>query len=492
MNLDQWCQLDERIYIAESDERYRQYAGLKNSIKTIERLADMKSLAARLFLENFEEPRELYLSSIESMADSSAKKLELKLYELRNTKIVSVQKKFKGKPVNWSSWRQYNSAEQDQKNRKAVFDEFMQKARFLAPVVKARFDAISSVYAGHPDKKRRTKLDPLAGYLENEKFTYSQLTRFVKSMGRQAKRPFQEALSDVSHKVLGRPAEYYDDFYFFRNRVYSDLERHFSGIDPTVQVKRTLEGLGFDLSKIQIDVENRKDKYPSPICFFVQVPNDIRVLYKSESPYFDLQGCYHEMGHAAHATSIDPSLDYWDRYGFSMGVAEIFSIFIERLTQNRRYLKTLGVTDERALDELRWRSNFMELFFVAFYAANSLMKAEYWRKKLSVGQASDLYGKLLREYTGLDVPGEYWLLHHILPDAVMYVPSYLIAAVRAAELEKHLQGRFGEDWWTVREAGDEIRQFMRPGAKIELTAFSKMDSGLFMNEITNYSRQESM
>jgi hypothetical protein len=101
-----------------------------------------------------------------------------------------------------------------------------------------------------------------------------------------------------------------------------------------------------------------------------------------------------------------------------------------------------------------------------------------------VPQASSLYGKLINEYTGLATPGEYWMLHHILPDAIMYVPSYIVAAVRAAELEKHLQGRFGEDWWTQRGAGDEIREFMRPGAKIDLARFSKMDASLFVKEIT--------
>jgi hypothetical protein len=480
MNLEQWCQLDEQIYVAESDERYKQYAGLKHSIQTITQLAEAKSVAARLFLENFEEPRELYLSSIESMADSSTKKLELKFYDLRNKKVVSSKQKFNGAHVNWSSWRQYNSIEKDEKKRKAVFDEFVRKTRFVAPVVKARFDAISDVYT----KQSNKKLDPLAGYLENEKFTYSELTDFVKSMGRQAKKPFKEALVDISRKVLGRPAQYYDDFYFFRNRVYSDLEKHFAEINPVAQVKKTLVDLGFDLSRIHIDTKNRKDKYPSPICFFVQVPNDVRVLYKSESPYFDLQGCYHEMGHAVHATSIDPRADYWNRYGFSMGIAEIFSIFLERLTKNRRYLKSLGLTDEHILDDLAQRNNFMELYFLTFYSANSLMKAEFWRKRLSIGKASDLYGKLQYEYTGLGISGEYWLLHHILPDAIMYVPSYLIAAVRAAELEKHLKDRFGEDWWTVKSAGDEIREIMRLGAKIDLAAFSKMDSSLYVNEIT--------
>ena len=91
------------------------------------------------------------------------------------------------------------------------------------------------------------------------------------------------------------------------------MEKNFSGIDPLLEVKKTLELMQFDLSKINFDVDNRKNKYPSPICFFIQVPNDIRILYKTESPYFDLQGCFHETGHAIHATSIDPSLEYWNR-----------------------------------------------------------------------------------------------------------------------------------------------------------------------------------
>lgn len=492
MNLQQWCQLDERIYVAESDERFKQYAGLAYSEQVIKRLAELKSASAQLFLENFKEPRELYLSSIEAIADSSTKALELKLYSLRNKKVVSSKAKFAGSPVNWSSWRQFNSAEKDERKRKQVYDEFVRKTSYLSPVIEARFDAIAKAYSEHSGGSGgKKRLGPLDGYLENEGLSYSQLMDFVKGMGGQAKKPFQRALAEMSGKVLGRPAEYYDDFYFFRNRVYSDLEKHFAHIDPPAQVKRTLAAMGFDLSRIHFDTKDRKDKYPSPICFFVHVPNDVRVLYKSESPYFDLQGCYHEMGHAAHATSIDPAAEYWDRYGFPMGVAEIFSIFLERLTKNRRYLKkSLGVTaadddDDKVLDELQARNNFMELYFVTFYTANSLMKAEFWRRRLSMDGASKLYARLARQYTGLDIPGEYWMLHHILPDAIMYVPSYLLAAVRAAELERHLQDTFGEDWWEEEGAGRRIREIMRPGAKIDLSAFSKMDSSLFMKEITS-------
>ncbi|HJS67801.1 MAG TPA: hypothetical protein VJ730_00120 [Nitrososphaera sp.] len=480
MNLEQWCQLDERIYIAESDERYKQYAGLQHSERVIEQMAEMKVVNAKAFLGSFSKPRELFLGSLENIADSSTKKLELKLYNLRNQKIVSSRHRFGGTPVNWSTWRQFNSAQKDPAKRKQVFDEFISKTRYISPVIKERFSQMGKIYSEYSDKK----MGPLDGYLENEKVSHSQLIDFVKSMGRQAKKPFQEALATISKKVLGREADYYDDFYFFRNRVYADLEKEFARVNPSDQVRRTLAAMQFNLNPIHFDTEDRKNKYPSPICFFVQVPGDIRVLYKSESPYFDLQGCYHEMGHAVHASSISPQAEYWDRYGFSMGIAEIFSIFLERLTKNRRYLSSLGVRDEKILGEIEARNNFMELFFITFYAANSLMKAEFWRKKLSMEKASDLYAKLIKEYTGFEMPGQYWMLHHILPDAIMYVPSYLLAAVRAAELDSHLQDRFGEEWWAQTAAGSYIREIMEPGAKIDLSRFSRLDSSVFMNEIT--------
>ena len=518
MDLKQWCEIDECIYIADADERYKQYAGFEYSEAVIEQLADMKLRNAQIFLSSFSEPREIYLNAIESIADSKTKKLELKLHNLKNKKIISSKYSFDKARVNWSTWRQFNSIEKDSVKRKHVFDEFIAKTKNIAPTIERRFSAIKEVYsqyggrtisrrrkdhignnnggssskrssrgdsyANQPSKISKTNMSPLDGYLENEKISYSQLIQFVKSMGQQAKKPFREALTNISEKVLGREAEYYDDFYFFRNKVYFDMEKNFSGIDPILEVKKTLELIQFDLSKINFDVDNRKNKYPSPICFFIQVPNDIRVLYKTESPYFDLQGCFHETGHAMHATSIDPSLEYWNRYSFSMGIAEIFSILLERLTKNSNYLESvLEIKDENIRNELASRNNFMELFFVTFYTANSLMKAEYWRKNLSIEDANVLYSKLIKEYTGFEMPGEYWMLHHILPDAIMYVPSYLLAAVRAKELDIYLQNKFGEKWWMNEKAGKHLREIMKSGAKIELERFSKLDSSLFIKEI---------
>jgi oligoendopeptidase F len=490
LNLEQWCKLDEIIHIGETDEQYKQYAGIDYNENMIQQLAEMKMNNSKIFIDFFSDPRVLLLGAIEDVAYSKTKKLELELHNTRNTKIISSRHMFKDSPVNWSTWRQFNGLEKDHTNRKDVFDEFIAKTKFIAPIIENRFSSIKQVYEKyyHPkdeDENEKNRLDPVSAYLEHENISYDQLIEFIKSMGQKAKKPFRVALTDIGKMILGREPDYYDDFYFFRNKVYSDIDSNFSSINPLIEAKKILRLIEFNLSKIHFDVEDRKNKYPSPICFFVKIPNDIRILYKRESPYFDLQGCFHETGHAMHATSVDANNEYWDKYRISMGIAEVFSIFFERLTKNSNYISLLldSDKDNKVLDKLTSRNHFMELFFITFYTANSLMKLEYWKKNLSIDQACKVYSRLIKEYTGFDIPGQYWLLHHILPESIMYVPSYLLAAVRAAELDTYIRNRFGDKWWKEKEAGKDLRRIMRPGAGIDLSIFSKLDSNILLKEI---------
>jgi len=156
------------------------------------------------------------------------------------------------------------------------------------------------------------------------------------------------------------------------------------------------------------------------------------------------------------------------------------------LTKNRSYIRSLpsSTEDDNLITKLISRTHFMELFFVTFYSANSLMKLEYWKENLSIDQACDVYSRMIKEYTGFDIPGQYWLLHHILPESIMYVPSYLLAAVRAAELDMYMKNRFGDKWWTEKESGRNLREIMKPGVEIDLSIFSKLDSSIFVKEIT--------
>jgi hypothetical protein len=53
MNLKQWCELDELIYVSQTDEEYKQYAGLNYDEKIIEQLAQMKISNSQVFVDFF-------------------------------------------------------------------------------------------------------------------------------------------------------------------------------------------------------------------------------------------------------------------------------------------------------------------------------------------------------------------------------------------------------------------------------------------------------
>ena len=202
MDLKQWCQIDEAIHVAATDEEYKKYAGIDNNEKLIERLAELKLSNSKIFINSFSNPRALVLGSIEDIAYSKTKKLELELHNTRNTKIMSSTHKFNDSYVNWSTWRQFNSLQKNYLDRKEVFDEFITKTEFISSIVEARFSLIKQVYHEYQSIKdiHGNNISPLSGYLENERISNNQLIEFIKSMGDRAKKPFRGELNDISKK----------------------------------------------------------------------------------------------------------------------------------------------------------------------------------------------------------------------------------------------------------------------------------------------------
>ena len=91
-------------------------------------------------------------------------------------------------------------------------------------------------------------------------------------MGDRTKKPFRDELSDISKKILGREPEYYDDFYFFRNRAFSDMETNFLAINPLLEVKRILDFMEFDINKIHFTLTTQKTSTPqNPYIIIVTV-----------------------------------------------------------------------------------------------------------------------------------------------------------------------------------------------------------------------------
>jgi hypothetical protein len=476
MNLSSWCTVDEALSIAYANEEWRQYSGFSYSESFMKSVSEKRINHAKDFLSEFKEPKRLYLGKVADLADASKTPLKLELYRKREEEVVSKSYEVNGRPVTWNSWRQFNAQAKSSADRKAVFDEFVGKVDLVTPTIKAMFDKSREV-------ERQYDTSPLELYLQLEGLELHQLKDLVRRLGEGAKKPFIEQLEHYSQELNGRPAEYYDDLYYFRGKVFAPLDPAFKSYSPVTEPERVLAILGFPVKKLQTDAEERPGKHTSPICFGVQIPNDVRLLVRPINPFTDMDSSFHEHGHGMHFISIREDAPYWDKYTISNGVAEIFSTLLERLMRKNTFLtKQFKVSKEVAEDALE-RTRFMELYFLTFYAANSLMKIEFWEENLSMDQANERYERYAEEFMGMRLPGKYWQLHHIMPDFDLYSPSYMVAAVRAAELDRKLENLFGASWWTDKRAGNYIRSVGNDGASIKLSRFSKLDTRPYLKAL---------
>ena len=115
---------------------------------------------------------------------------------------------------------------------------------------------------------------------------------------------------------------------------------------------------------------------------------------------------------------------------------------------------------------------------------NSMLKIRFWQDHLTMDQADALYAKLAQQFMGLSLPGIYWQTHHVASMYDMYTPSYLLAQIRMEELRKKLEQEYGIRWWQDRQVGDTLRkQYIAPGAAIQLEDFSQLDEDPFWQTI---------
>jgi hypothetical protein len=476
-----WTRQAESLEAAKNLLYFKQLVGLRFDKARLASLERRSKTHYSRYLKTFgsaaDAPRGPFLMSVASVGAAGTYRQLLQLHEARATKVISREFKFGGAPVNWGSWRQFAAGSDDSSARKKVFDDFIAKSSLLAPIVQKRFETYRGLLAA-------SGTDPLSAYLEHEGIAYERLISMVQRLGELARSPFRESLARYSSEIIGRPAEYYDDYYFFRNRVFKRYAKDLPTRErPIPMVVRTMKGIGLDASKVRVDDSDRKGKNASAFCSGIRIPSDVRISYRKANPFEDFSAVFHEFGHAIHFSSIDPRASFYDRYGVTNGVAEIFSIFFEGLMHERLFLTSeLGLPEDAAEDILE-RYRFNSLYFATFYAVNSTLKLRYWRESLDFSSLDVLYADLTERFLGIRYPGAYWKLHHVMPEYILYSPSYLVAAVRALELRNSLVARFGEAYWRERGAGKAVLALMRPGQSLDL-GFSKLDEAAYVKSLS--------
>jgi hypothetical protein len=478
--LTAWTRQAESLETAKNLIYFRQLVGLKFDKKRLASLEARSKTHYSKYLKSHANggERGLFLISAATVGQSLTYKQLLKLHEARATKVVSSEFKFGGSPVNWGSWRQFAASTDDSSARRRIFDDFVGKSAVLAPLIKERFEAYGEFLAGYGT-------DANSVYLESERISYGALMSTVGRLGDLARPLFSDALAKYSSEIIGRPAEYYDDYYFFRSRVFKRYAKSLPTKDkPITKIIKTMRRMGLDASRILVDDADRKGKNASAFCSSIKIPTDIRISYRKGNPLDDFSQVFHEFGHGIHFSSIDVRASFADKYGVAMGVAEIFSIFFEGLIHEKLFLtEELGIPAEVA-DDVVQRFRFNSLYFTCFYAANSTLKLRYWHDHLDFGALDGLYADLTEKYLGIRYPGAYWKLHHVMPEYFLYSPSYLTAAVRALELRNALVSRFGDVYWRESGSGKFVLELMSPGQSLDL-GFSKLDEAAYVKSLSS-------
>jgi hypothetical protein len=266
---------------------------------------------------------------------------------------------------------------------------------------------------------------------------------------------------------------------FFRSRVGIglgelkrwDLGRAWRGADwdaafpaeamlPALEV--TLAELGIDLrgqENVELDLEERPNKDPRAFCSPIEVPERVVLVMKPQGGPADWRTLFHEAGHTEHFAHTAPSLSPEERRLGDNAVTEGWAMLLEHLTIDPVWL-------ERRLDFPRPYEFAAEgatelLWLVRRYSAKLLYELEFHTAE-DLTALGPRYVELLSGATKVE-PAAVDYLGDI--DDGFYASQYLRAWALEAQLRGHLRERFGNAWFSRREAGSLLRELWAEGQK---------------------------
>jgi len=224
----------------------------------------------------------------------------------------------------------------------------------------------------------------------------------------------------------------------------------------------TLADLGIDLhaqENVELDLEDRPSKDPRAFCSPIEVPGRVVLVLKPQGGPDDWGVLFHEAGHTEHFAHTDASLSPEEKRLGDNAVTEGWAMLLEHLTTDPVWL-------ERRLDfprpyEFAAEGAVQLLWLVRRYCAKLLYELEFH----TAGDLTALqprYVELLSDATKVE-PAASDYLNDI--DEGFYATEYLRAWAFEAQLRAYLRERFGNAWFSRREAGSLLRELWAEGQK---------------------------
>ncbi len=227
-------------------------------------------------------------------------------------------------------------------------------------------------------------------------------------------------------------------------------------------LEATLDELGVDIhaqQNVEIDIEDRPNKDPRAFCAPIEVPGRVVLVIKPQGGAEDWDSLFHEAGHTEHFAHTSSSLAMEERRLGDNAVTEGWAMLMQYLTHDPVWLS-------RRLDFPRPHEYAAEgaarhLWFVRRYCAKLLYELEFHTAK-DVTTMQPRYVELLADATKVEPAAADYLGDM---DAGFYASEYLRAWAFEAQLRAYLRERFGNAWFSKRDAGSLLRELWAEGQK---------------------------
>lgn len=434
-------------------------------------------------------PADLKIIAIERANRQKSSDLKYQINAAKRDNVSS-DTQFEGSPVNISNWRLFNSRNVENiELRQAVFREICEKAfTYLAPLVKEYFSTAVNNFKPY-------KTTPSNAFAERVGLPLDEIVEIIENAGSRAKNRYFELAAKNWPELLGHdfdPERPEDDLYVLREVKGKGLNEYFSHVKTTELISRVMEGLGIKpfFLYTSIDSSPRNGKHASPFCQPVQVPQIVKILYqedpKNPGNFGTVESALHEMGHAAHFTSIKSDIPFYDRAEAFIhpSKAEIYSTLFDSLASNPTFLSNeLGVPAQ-IIEKILERDTLFELAFIALYTPLNLLKIEMLNGETDPTKAAERFEQLTEQY-GVKLPGGYAFQHHVFSGYDwVYEPGYLLAKIRSTDLAEQLRNMFGDSWYKNKDAGEYLmKDIFGPGNQTNVNAFSSLKSRSYFKEL---------
>ncbi len=227
-------------------------------------------------------------------------------------------------------------------------------------------------------------------------------------------------------------------------------------------LEATLTDLGVDLRSqrnVELDLEDRPNKTPRAFCVPIEIPARVILVIKPQGGPDDWRALFHEAGHTEHFAHTSPSLTVEEKRLGDNAVTEGWAMLLEHLTMEPAWL-------ERHLDvprplEFAAEGATILLLFLRRYCAKLIYELEF-HTVADVTTMRSRYVELLGDALKV-APSDTDYLADI--DDGFYSSGYLRSWAFEAQLRAYLRERFGNDWFTRKDAGSLIRELWSEGQK---------------------------